>query len=778
MKAIVVIPTYNEVENIYSLIPEVLAQDPCLEVLIVDDNSPDGTGQLAEEMAATEPRLHVLHRSQKEGLGRAYLAGFKWALDHGADYIFEMDADYSHDPNRLPAFLEAVQQADLVIGSRYTAGGGTENWPLWRKLMSKGGSLYARTVLGTGIKDLTGGFKCFRRQVLEAIDLDTIQASGYGFQIELTYRTQQAGFRIAEIPITFADRQFGHSKMNKAIFLEAMLLVLKLRFGTQPVAQPAPAAGLPTTGRRSMKILQVIAEAPPIKSGVAKVAAELTAGFEARGHHVDTLSSSDIPRRSFGEFRFSAFIFYWLAWQRRLKNYDLINVHAPAPTFTDLFLLLAGGLCWRRRKRIILTYHSEIDLPGVIIKPMSRLYSWLHKKMAMMAGHTIVTSPSYAAMFDGTLPAERLSVIPWGVEPTAFEPPAEKTPGQTLRVAFVGQLRPYKGVDILLRSMAMLPGVQLNIIGGGHHEQSYRQMAQALNLKNINFLGKVSDENLQAVLKASDVLALPSLTMAEAFGIVLLEAMAAGCVPIASNLPGVRDVVGQAGFTFPVGDFAALAQLLGYLRDHPDVVTRYAHQAQAKARRYTWQRTLEAHHRLFQQTLVAAEVAESVQSGKSGSVAILEAVASHLAMASSTLYQGTRASGFLTRQTTRGQNYHWPSGVTYQRGILGYVFEQNQTLLLPDDVEQTYLAPELGPLADRSILVTSFATANGEQALLCFSRGPQQTPFTREDKRWLVDTMRQLAGETAPADILSIPEKWLLQSTKAQRSRLAPVTSA
>ncbi len=779
MKAIVVIPTYNEVENIRSLVPEVLAQDPRLEVLIVDDNSPDGTGQLAQEMAATEPRLHVLHRSQKEGLGRAYIAGFKWALAYGADYIFEMDADTSHDPHRLPAFLEAVQQADLVIGSRYTAGGGTKNWPLWRKLMSQGGSIYARTVLGASIKDLTGGFKCFRRQVLEAIDLDSIQASGYGFQIELTYRTQQAGFRIIEIPITFMDRQFGQSKMNTAIFLEAMLLVLKLRFGPQPVAQPTLAAALSTTGRRSMKILQVIAEAPPIKSGVAKVAAELTAGFEARGHHVDTLSSVDIPRRSFGEFRFSAFIFHWLKWRRRLKNYDLINIHAPAPTFTDLFLLLAGGFGWgRRRNRLILTYHSEIDLSGAIIKPMSHLYSWLHKKMAIMAGHTIVTSPSYAAMFAGTLAADSLSTIPWGVEAGAFEPLTEKIPGQILRVAFVGQLRPYKGLDVLLRSMAMLAGVQLNIIGGGHHEQSYRRLARALNLKNINFLGKVSDEDLQAVLKASDVLVLPSLTMAEAFGIVLLEAMAAGCVPLASNLPGVRDVVGQVGFTFPVGDFGALAQLLGYLRDHPAVVTRYARQAQAKARRYTWQRTLDAHHQLFQRLLVSAEVAEAAQSGQSAPVAMLETLASHLSATSSTLYKGDKTSGFLTRRTTHGQNFRWPSGVTYQQGILGYVFEQNQTLLLPDDVDQTYLATELGPLAGRSILVASFTMANSEQALLCFSRDPRQAPFSREDKRWLVDTMKQLVTETVPATTPALPDRWDLHRYRSQGSSLAPITSA
>ena len=228
--ALVCLPTYNERENLTPIVEAILAADPRLDVLVVDDNSPDGTGQLADELAAREKRVQVLHRAKKEGLGRAYLAAFRWALDHGYAFIIEMDADFSHDPKVLPRLLDAVQaDADVALGSRYVEGGGTVNWGLLRKVISRGGSLYARSILGLKVKDLTGGFKCFRRQVLETIGLEKVQSSGYAFQIELTYRAVKAGFRVKEIPITFEDRRVGQSKMSKKIFLEALTMVWKLK---------------------------------------------------------------------------------------------------------------------------------------------------------------------------------------------------------------------------------------------------------------------------------------------------------------------------------------------------------------------------------------------------------------------------------------------------------------------------------------------------------------------------------------------------------------------
>ncbi len=229
-RAIVCLPTYEERENLQPIVRAIHAAAPRVDVLVIDDNSPDGTGRLADELAARDPRVHVLHRPGKQGLGRAYLAGFAWALERGYGLVLEMDADFSHDPRRLPALLEASRHADVVLGSRYVPGGGTVSWGLARKVISRGGSLYARKILGIPVRDLTGGFKCFRREVLEALDLPTVASTGYAFQIELTFRALKRGFRVAEVPIVFADRRVGRSKMSRRIVLEAMRNVWAMRF--------------------------------------------------------------------------------------------------------------------------------------------------------------------------------------------------------------------------------------------------------------------------------------------------------------------------------------------------------------------------------------------------------------------------------------------------------------------------------------------------------------------------------------------------------------------
>ena len=228
-RALVVVPTYNERVNLPLIVPLVLQQDAHIEVLVVDDNSPDGTGRLADEMAASNPRIHVLHRPGKAGLGKAYLAGFRWALERDYDFIFEMDADFSHDPKFLPEFLQAIETADLVIGSRYRAGVNVINWPISRLLLSLGANEYARRVTGLPLTDSTGGFKCFRRRVLEAIDFEKVKSNGYSFQIEMSFRAWKQGFRLVEIPIVFTDRVEGQSKMDKRIVREAIRMVWWLR---------------------------------------------------------------------------------------------------------------------------------------------------------------------------------------------------------------------------------------------------------------------------------------------------------------------------------------------------------------------------------------------------------------------------------------------------------------------------------------------------------------------------------------------------------------------
>ena len=227
----VVVPTYNERENIEKLVNEILALGDDIHVLIVDDNSPDGTGKIADDLAGKHEEVHVKHRQGKLGLGTAYREGFRYALDAGAEFIVQMDADFSHNPKRIPEFLEKAKAADVVVGSRYLNGISVVNWPIRRLMLSYGANVYTRLVTGLKISDCTGGFKCFRRSVLEAIDLEKIKSDGYSFQIEMNYRSIEKGFRLVETPIIFIDRHAGSSKMSKKIVREAVIMVWRLRLG-------------------------------------------------------------------------------------------------------------------------------------------------------------------------------------------------------------------------------------------------------------------------------------------------------------------------------------------------------------------------------------------------------------------------------------------------------------------------------------------------------------------------------------------------------------------
>jgi len=228
-RALIIFPTYNEKENIENIVRAVLAQDKRVEVLIVDDSSPDGTGEIGDHLAKENPLISILHRQKKEGLGRAYIAGFKWGLERKYDYILEMDADFSHDPQYVPDFLKAIEESDLVLGSRYISGVNVINWPMSRLLLSYFANVYTRIVTGLPVRDATGGFKCFRRQTLESINLDAIKSNGYIFQIEVSMRAWKKGLRVIEIPIVFTDRQHGASKMSKRIVREAIWKVWYLR---------------------------------------------------------------------------------------------------------------------------------------------------------------------------------------------------------------------------------------------------------------------------------------------------------------------------------------------------------------------------------------------------------------------------------------------------------------------------------------------------------------------------------------------------------------------
>lgn len=253
MRSAAIVPTYNERENLSLLVPEVLEADRELDVLVVDDGSPDGTGELAERLGRETGRVRVLHRTGKQGLGTAYVEGFRVALNLGYERIVQMDADLSHRPEDLPLLLRAVEAADVVVGSRGVQGGRVENWSALRRLVSGGGSLYARTLLGLPIRDVTGGFKCFRREALEALDLTGIRSNGYGFQVEMNYLCHQADLRISEVPIVFPDRVVGDSKMSWPIFLEAAILVLKLRYRDVRATRGESSAGEPAPEREKQR---------------------------------------------------------------------------------------------------------------------------------------------------------------------------------------------------------------------------------------------------------------------------------------------------------------------------------------------------------------------------------------------------------------------------------------------------------------------------------------------------------------------------------------------
>jgi dolichol-phosphate mannosyltransferase len=248
VRTLIVIPTYNERENIANLITDVLRFAPQADILVIDDGSPDGTGQLVDEIGATNPQVSALHRPGKMGLGTAYVLGFHYAIEHGYDLVFEMDADYSHNPKYLPDFLALAENADLVIGSRYIPGGDTPNWSPLRKFISGGGNIFARTVLGIPVKDCTAGYRCYRTAALQRLNLDAIHAQGYAFQVEMAYNFWKSGLRIRETPIVFEDRRVGKSKMSRAIFIEGFLWVLRARFNGDkevrrlPAPKPTPAS--------------------------------------------------------------------------------------------------------------------------------------------------------------------------------------------------------------------------------------------------------------------------------------------------------------------------------------------------------------------------------------------------------------------------------------------------------------------------------------------------------------------------------------------------------
>ncbi len=346
-----------------------------------------------------------------------------------------------------------------------------------------------------------------------------------------------------------------------------------------------------------MKILMIISEAPPIKSGISRVADKLSRGIKTYGFEVDILSLEDIPRYEHGEIRLSSMPLKLAQLKKRIKEYDIIHLHGPVPTFSDVFLL--GGLrgLGPKRPHLVYTHHAPIDLRVPFIQPIINMYNLIQERLSRLADHVVVSTPSYGQRLARFVPTEKLSVIPWGVDYDRFYAPVEKLSPFT--VVYLGQIRPYKGLPVLLEAASGLGDARIWVIGDGHLAESCRQQAIGRKLNNVTFWGKVNDDRLSELLHRAHVIVLPSVTRSEAFGIVLLEGMAAGMVPVASHLPGVADLVGNEGFTFPPGDSNALREILIRLGNDSALRTHLAELAQSKARLYSWERTVFGYERIF-----------------------------------------------------------------------------------------------------------------------------------------------------------------------------------
>lgn len=346
-----------------------------------------------------------------------------------------------------------------------------------------------------------------------------------------------------------------------------------------------------------MRILLVISEAPPVKSGVARVADKLRGGLEARGHRVDILSRRDIPNYERGEIRLSSMPLKLADLRERFKSYDLIHLHGPVPTFSDVFLLSGLRGLGQQRPKLVYTHHAPVDLRGFPLGLLTRPYNALQEWLARLADHVVVMTPAYGQRLARHVPVGKLSVIPWGVDYERFFAPVEK-PGP-FTVVYLGQIRPYKGLPVLLKAAAGLEDTRLWVIGDGHYAATCQRMAGELELPDATFWGSQPDEEMIHLLKQAHVLVLPSVTRSEAFGIALLEGMAAGSVPVASHLPGVADLVGNEGFTFPAGNAQALQAILVRIRDDGVLRAHRASLAQAKSKLYSWERTLFEYERVF-----------------------------------------------------------------------------------------------------------------------------------------------------------------------------------
>lgn len=604
----VVIPTFNEMDNVDELVRRLNAalQGYAAEIIFVDDSTDATPAAITAAAGRSRIPVTLVHRDAPTGgLGGAVVTGLRAAR---APWAVVMDADLQHPPSMVTTLLETglSMRSDIVIASRYCDGGSNEGLDnAYRRAVSTASTRLAGAMLGNPVGRLSDPLSGFFAVRIAALRLDATRPIGYKVLLELIMRSGIT--RIAEVPYRFGARHAGESKstVREGVRYLRHLVVLRgavhqSRKSAERPPHPhlevvtAPAEG---RARKPLKILLVTSEAPPIVSGIARTVDRVATGLRERGHTVDVLSSVQIPRLVLGEYRFSALAAFWPSIARSLADYDVINLHGPVPTMSDVVLAMGA----RRGTPVVYVHHCPIAIRG--IERLCNVYNRLHWMLSARSDLTLTTSEYYADQERRPGGAE-VRVVSHGVD-LRPRPLKARPAGAPLSVLFVGQMRGYKGVDRLIRAVAGRSEIELTLVGDGAERADFERLAADLGARNVRFLGRVTDEVLNAEYDRNEVVVLPSVTQAEAYGLVTLEGMAAGCVPVVSDLPGVRDLAEGVGLIVPPGDEDALRAALLELAADEVRLRELSKRARRKAEGRTWTHCVDQ----YEQALVDAAAA-------------------------------------------------------------------------------------------------------------------------------------------------------------------------
>jgi rhamnosyl/mannosyltransferase len=605
----VVLPAHNEAASIGQTVREFyhVAHDiqrfP-IAFVICEDGSSDSTREVAVALASEVP-VQVLSSVERKGYTRAVAEGLRSTT---SDVIAFVDGDGQCDPSDFGRLYDALDSHDIVIGRRTPR---TDGWA--RRLMSRAFGIVYRSLFSVPVKDPSCPFLIMRREAIAPVLIESFGLLSQGFWWEFMARASAAGLSVREVPVCHRPRAAGKTQNFRAwriprIAIENLHGLMLLHKELLPAVStasgirwvrpehlstvaPADVSPIDAGGpdRRSLRILEIATEAPPCRGGISRVLGYLAEGLTKHGHVVDVIAYPGLPRLRFGEIRLSSMCLKAWGLHRRLNDYDVVHIHGATPTLSDVALIVAATT--HPRPLVVYTHHADLDL-GTVKWP-SQLYNRLHTRLTRIADVTACSTPTAArALSHGG----SNFVIPLGVDLRQFT--SERDKPDTFTVLYVGQFRPWKSVPVLLHAVARVPGMKLIIAGTGAEENNYRRIAAQLGLDPEFHIG-VDDDTLRRLYERAHAIVVPSTSRMEAFGLALIEGMAAGCIPIASDLPGVRDAVGALGFTFPAGDVDALVVILEKLRDDPGLVSEMGSEAREGAAEFSRERMVASYEYLL-----------------------------------------------------------------------------------------------------------------------------------------------------------------------------------